>query len=71
MSTDNSDGFTGKHIRRIVERRSGKDRRQSTEDRRDSIRFELEKEPRRSGVDRRKNTNSWAQDPEVNRHKKD
>jgi len=71
MSTDKSDGFTGKLIRRTIERRSGKDRRQNNEDRRDGIRFELEKEPRRSGVDRRKNSNSWSQDPEINRHKKD
>ncbi|MEQ8271287.1 hypothetical protein [Algiphilus sp.] len=71
MSSDPSDGFTGKTIRRIVERRSGKDRRQNTEDRRDNIRFELDKEPRRSGVDRRKSSSNWTQDPDVKRNKKD
>ncbi|MHA7834854.1 MAG: hypothetical protein ACX94A_10290 [Algiphilus sp.] len=71
MSTDPSDGFTGKTIRRTVERRSGKDRRQNTEDRRGSIRFELDKEPRRSGVDRRKGDTNWTQDPDVKRNRKE
>jgi len=40
------------------ERRSGNDRRKS-HDRREEIRFELEKEDRRSGKDRRK-SNRWG-----------
>ncbi len=39
------------------ERRSGKDRRQKA-DRREQIRFELDKEPRRSGKDRR-HSSAW------------
>lgn len=71
MSTNPPDGFTGKTIRRTVERRSGKDRRQNSEDRRGNIRFELDKEPRRSGVDRRKGDTNWTQDPDVKRNRKD
>lgn len=37
------------------ERRSGRDRRQSSGDRREEVRFEPQKAPRRSGQDRRKN----------------
>jgi len=36
-----------------------KQRRQTNNDRRDNIRWEPEKEDRRSGVERRKNINNW------------
>jgi hypothetical protein len=43
------------------ERRSGVDRRKTVHDRREEIRFELQKQPRRSGQDRRKN--AWDKAP--------
>lgn len=41
------------------ERRKGKERRVSS-DRRDEIRFELDKDDRRSGKDRRRNQGGWG-----------
>ncbi|EHQ53092.1 hypothetical protein ECTPHS_10406 [Ectothiorhodospira sp. PHS-1] len=52
-STDNPKPYTG------PERRKGE--RRKLPDRREMIRFELEKEPRRSGKDRRKSRQDlWA-----------
>lgn len=48
MADDKAGKFTG------VDRRKGE--RRKKKDRRDMLRFELEKEPRRKGKDRRKNS---------------
>ena len=69
MSEDERSGLTGKGERLIMERRSGKDRRKSGGDRRDSFRFETD--DRRSGEDRRKDANTWSKAPDSGKRKKD
>lgn len=49
--------YTGSE-RRKTQRRTGKDQR-------DMIRFELDKEDRRSGNDRRKSVTSWGSDQPI------
>lgn len=68
MTDDQGSGFTGKGERLIKERRSGKDRRKNTGDRREGFRFGTEE--RRSGEDRRKESNRWSKAPDVSPGKK-
>lgn len=49
---------TGKDDRRKKQRRSGKDKREM-------IRFELDKDDRRSGKDRRGSATSWGSDDPI------
>lgn len=53
MSQEGHWHYTGTEDRRKVERRSGHDQR-------DMIRFEIDKEDRRSGKDRRGTATSWG-----------
>lgn len=63
MQDDRPQGVTGKGERLLKERRSGKERRKNSSDRRDSARFGTEE--RRSGEDRRKDANRWSKAPDT------
>lgn len=58
MSEESHWHHTGSEDRRKKERRAGQDRREM-------IRFELEKEERRSGKDRRGKATSWGSDKPI------
>lgn len=69
MNEEDHSGHTGKGERLIRERRSGKDRRKNSGERREGFRFGTEE--RRSGEDRRKGANVWNRAPDVSKRKKD
>lgn len=69
MSEEDHPGHTGKGERLIKERRSGKDRRKNTGDRRDDFRFGADE--RRSGEDRRKDANTWNKAPDTGKRNKE